>query len=251
MDLIFIVGTAGSGKSLLTANLIPWYNDKGNYTIGVNLDPGALNLPYEPDIDIRDYIDINSLMEEYNLGPNGALILASDLMATKLPELQDELNSIDPDIAIIDTPGQMELFAFRSSGPYIVNNLRADNKALIFLFDSILLSTPSNFLSIALLALSIQLRLRIPQISALSKKDLGENWRIIMKWASNAKILEEELRKDLKGENYLLNFSLLRSFLKLGVGFELIPFSSVTKEGFIELSATLSRILRGGEEVQD
>ncbi|MEM4311985.1 MAG: ATP/GTP-binding protein [Nitrososphaerales archaeon] len=251
MDIIFIIGTAGSGKSLLTANLIPWYNEKGNYTIGVNLDPGAINLPYEPDIDIRDYIDINLLMKNYGLGPNGALILASDLISTNLPELQEELNSLNPDIAIIDTPGQMELFAFRSSGPYIAENIKGDNKALIFLFDSILLSTPSNFLSIALLASSIQLRLKLPQVSALSKKDLGEHWKKAMSWSSNVKYLEEELRRDYSGNNYLLNFGLLRSLLKLGMGFELIPISSVTMEGFVELSATLTRILRGGEEVQD
>ncbi|MEM2955531.1 MAG: ATP/GTP-binding protein, partial [Nitrososphaerales archaeon] len=79
MFVIFIVGTAGSGKSLLTSTLVSWYTEKGTNAIAVNLDPGALELPYTPDVDVRNYIDLQTIMESYELGPNGALILASDL----------------------------------------------------------------------------------------------------------------------------------------------------------------------------
>ena len=82
MDALYITGTAGSGKSLLASRLLQLYKDNQSYPIILNLDPGALNLPYEPDVDVRDYIDIRTLMETYNLGPNGSLVMASDMIAT-------------------------------------------------------------------------------------------------------------------------------------------------------------------------
>ncbi len=78
-----------------------------------NLDPGATALPYNPDIDARKYVDIQKLMEEYQLGPNGALIMASDLIADRLEDMRDEIEAADPDILLVDTPGQIELFAFQ------------------------------------------------------------------------------------------------------------------------------------------
>jgi GTPase SAR1 family protein len=92
VNAIFVTGTAGSGKSLLTSRLVQWYRDTGAYPVTLNLDPGAVTLPYEPDIDVRNYIDIGTLMESYALGPNGALVMASDLVATKLDEIQEEVD---------------------------------------------------------------------------------------------------------------------------------------------------------------
>jgi GTPase SAR1 family protein len=131
MNTIFITGTAGSGKSLLTSKLLQWYNDRNSFSISLNLDPGTLDLPYEPDVDVRNYIDINTLMSSYQLGPNGALIMASDMIATRLEEIQDEINSLNADYVLVDTPGQIELFAFRESGPYFVSHFQSDNKATL------------------------------------------------------------------------------------------------------------------------
>ena len=83
MDTIFLAGTAGSGKSLLTSRLLQWYKDNKSFPISLNLDPGALNLPYKPDVDVRNYINLDTLMERYELGPNGSLIMANDMIATR------------------------------------------------------------------------------------------------------------------------------------------------------------------------
>jgi len=69
LKAIFVTGTAGSGKSLLTSKLLQWYKDRGAFSASLNLDPGSLKLPYEPDIDVRNYVDINTLMDTYELGP--------------------------------------------------------------------------------------------------------------------------------------------------------------------------------------
>lgn len=91
MDVIFIIGTAGSGKSLLSASLAEWLIEKKTSVSLVNLDPGALILPYEPQIDVRDSIRIEELMRRYQLGPNGAVIMAADLVAGETKRLNDEL----------------------------------------------------------------------------------------------------------------------------------------------------------------
>jgi GTPase SAR1 family protein len=131
MFIVFIIGTAGSGKSLLTASFSEWLKmSKQNVTV-VNLDPGALKLPYSPDVDVRNYVNVGDLMEKYGLGPNGALIMAADLIADEIDEISREIEDLTSDIVLVDTSGQMELFAFRASGPYIATELTKEPKAII------------------------------------------------------------------------------------------------------------------------
>ncbi|KFM20952.1 GTPase protein [Marine Group I thaumarchaeote SCGC RSA3] len=133
----------------------------------MNLDPGVENLPYSCDIDVRDFVDIVSIMQQYDLGPNGALVMAADLIASKIDEIQNEVNRVNPDYLIVDTPGQIELFAYRSSGRFLIDNITSEEKTNIFLFDGALITTPVNFVSIALLATSIRLRLNLPTVNVL------------------------------------------------------------------------------------
>ena len=81
MFVVFIVGTAGSGKSLLTSAFAEWLKMAKQDVAILNLDPGVVTLPYTPDLDVREYVNIANIMEEYRLGPNGALIMAADLIA--------------------------------------------------------------------------------------------------------------------------------------------------------------------------
>lgn len=104
MKSIFLTGTAGSGKSNLTGILSNWYQQEGKDVITVNLDPGVSNVPYGIDVDIRNYINLQDIMDKYNLGPNGSLILASDLIATKLEQIEEEIDEYNPDYVFIDTP---------------------------------------------------------------------------------------------------------------------------------------------------
>jgi GTPase SAR1 family protein len=164
MFILFIIGTAGSGKSFLTASFSDWLHLAKQNVITVNLDPGVLTLPYTPDIDIRDYIKIERLMEQYGLGPNGAVIMAADLIAEETERLGEEIGTFNPDIALIDTPGQMELFAFRASGPYIANELTKEPKALLYLFDAVFSFNPLNYVSNVFLSAAIYNRFFIPQV---------------------------------------------------------------------------------------
>ena len=202
MKAIFIAGTAGSGKSALVTRIKEHYTKSGSFAAVLNLDPGVEDTPYAPDVDIRDHIDIVALMRQHKLGPNGALMMASDIMASKLDLIQNEADTINPDYLIVDTPGQIELFAYRSSGPYITENLIAEEKVGIFMYDGKLITDPTNFVSISMLATSIRLRLGLPMINLLSKQDLitdmvGE----IIKWSSNLPALENAIASSTDGES--------------------------------------------------
>lgn len=252
MKAVFIVGTAGSGKSLLASHIFDYYTRNGSFVGMLNLDPGVENLPYTCDVDVRDHVDIVALMRQYDLGPNGSLIMANDLIASKIEELQREIDDVNPDYLIVDTPGQIELFAYRASGPFVVQNLNVEEKASIFLHDGALITTPTNFLSISLLATSVRLRLGVPQVNVITKVDLIED-RIkeIVGWSSSITNLEESIGRESDGEEYALASNILRGLNLGGFSPGLIPISNATGYGMINLQAALSRILSQGEEVED
>lgn len=252
MKAIFLVGTAGSGKSLLASKIYDYYTRSGAFVGMLNLDPGVENLPYTCDIDVRDYVDIATIMRQYDLGPNGSIIMANDLIASKIDDLQHEIDNVNPDYLIIDTPGQIELFAYRASGPFVIQNLNVEQKVSIFLHDGVLVTTPTNFVSIALLATSVKLRLGTSQINVLTKTDLIEDKiKTILKWSTNMASLEDAIAKESDGENFALVTNLLRGMNLGGFAQGLIPVSSSTGEGMVNLQSSLSRILNLGEEVED
>lgn len=251
MKAIFVTGTAGSGKSMLTSKILEYYQTNGVFASVLNLDPGVESLPYRPDVDVRDYVDIVQIMKQYDLGPNGSMIMANDLIASKIDDIQNEIHGVNPDYLIVDTPGQIELFAYRASGPFFIQNIDASEKTNIFLYDGTMIVSPSNFISISLLATSIKLRLGLPTINVMTKTDLiPDKIDQVLKWSSDPISLEEEL-KTLEGETYSLATDILRT-LNIGefVG-DLIPISNLTGEGMVNLQATLSRIINLGEEVED
>ena len=251
MKTIFVSGTAGSGKSLLTSKLQDYYSRNGAFAAILNLDPGVDSMPYTCDIDVRDYVDYVSIMQQYELGPNGAMIMANDLIASKIDDIQNDVNKVNPDYLIVDTPGQIELFAYRSSGRFIVDNISNEEKTNIFLFDGSLITSPVNFVSIALLATSIRLRLNLPTINVLTKTDLiGDKLKDILQWSTNLKTLENAIGNETDGDTYTLTTNILRGLNLGGFAQGLIPISNLTGDGFVNLEGALSRILNLGEEVE-
>ena len=251
MKAIFVTGTAGSGKSMLTSKILEYYQKNGVFASVLNLDPGVESLPYRPDVDVRDYVDIVQIMKQYDLGPNGSMIMANDLIASKIDDIQNEIHGVNPDYLIVDTPGQIELFAYRASGPFFIQNIDASEKTNIFLYDGTMIASPTNFISISLLATSIKLRLGLPTINVMTKTDLiPDKIDQVLKWSSDPISLEEEL-KTLEGETYSFATDILRT-LNIGeFAGDLIPISNLTGEGMVNLQATLSRIINLGEEVED
>jgi GTPase SAR1 family protein len=250
MFVVFIIGTAGSGKSMLTSSFSEWLKMSKQDVVAVNLDPGVLTLPYSPDVDVRNYVDIESLMEEYGLGPNGALIMAADLIADSVEKISEEVEEFKPDVVLVDTPGQMELFAFRASGPYIASELTREPKAIVYLFDAVFSLSPLNYVSNLFLSAAVYNRFLIPQVHLLSKCDLlpKEEADTIVDWSTDPDALEAAIEQKLEGTKRLLSRNMAHAIYELGLKFLLLPISAKTNEGMINFNTALERVLTGGDK---
>ena len=248
MFLIFVLGTAGSGKSELTAVFTRWLEMQGENAMAVNLDPGTLTLPYSANVDVRDYIRVDSLMEEYGLGPNGGLMLASEMMLEIVDQLVSDIDDFGPDVAVVDTPGQLEMFAFRDVGARIAEELSDEGKGILYLFDSTVCRDPLNYVMNMFLASAINSRFLLPQVSVLSKADLlQDDLEEIESWSEDPLILEDAINNRLSGMNRLLSQDMMEVINRLGIEFTPIPFSTRTNLGFNRLYSEVTRVFMGGE----
>jgi len=252
--LNYFIGTAGSGKSTLTGQMKDYVITRNPETsaITLNLDPGVRTIPYNPDIDIRDYIILEEVMDEYGLGPNGAMILASDLMVNFLDDLKDEIDEYNPDWIFVDTAGQLELFAFRETGPLIASTLGFGSiqRAVTFLFDSHFVLRPNGFISTLLLAASVQFRFKnISQINLLSKVDLLDEDQIemIVNWSQDFRALEDSTNEREKGLIRELSMLISEVFIQLGSTSEIIPCSVREENGLDMLFGYLQRVFDSDE----
>lgn len=249
MRFVYIMGTAGSGKSTLALALRERMSDSEVSVATLNLDPGVRWLPYSPDVDVRDYINYDRLVEEYRLGPNGALIASVDASVNHIREMKDDLERLGADYVLVDTPGQMELFAYRNAGKAIAGALSGGDYCTIFLADSIFLNKPSDFVSILLLSYSVQARFHAPQINCISKCDLlpvqllerGE------RWATDPESLKADFASEKLDLNIEISERVLDALVEMGILGEFIFTSSNTGEGLDDLYAQIQRIHSGGE----
>jgi GTPase SAR1 family protein len=245
------MGTAGSGKSALTLSLSERIQSSEIDVATLNLDPGVRWLPYSPDVDIRDYVNYDNMVDEFKLGPNGALVACVDAAVNHIDEMRSELEKIGPEYVIVDTPGQMELFAYRDAGMIIASALSERDFSTIFLADSLFLNRPSDFVSVLLLSYSIQTRFKAPQINCISKVDLMPKafYDKGILWTSDPDSLLEEFiaeSPDLKSE---IARRMLEALIDLDALGEFIFTSSNTGEGLDDLYAQIQRVHTGGEDL--
>lgn len=241
MSLVFVLGTAGCGKSTFTAKFTRFLEFNREDVMAVNLDPGSIILPYAANVDVREYIKVEELMENYGLGPNGGLMLAHDMMAGIVQDLSDDIEDFTPDICIVDTPGQMELFAFRNIGAQIAQELTDAEKGVIYLFDGVFCRDPLNYVMNMFLASAISTRFLLPQFQVISKTDMLQPHEVeeITGWAEDPYLLEEAIDSRLTGVNRVISQDMIEVIGRLGVEFAPVPVSSTTNEGFSDLYAQL------------
>lgn len=246
---IYFIGTAGSGKSTLTYAFQQWTRNLGIDSITVNLDPGVEKLLYTPDIDIREWIVLNEVMEEYNLGPNGAQIACADLLAINITEINEIINEFESDYVLIDTPGQIELFAFRPSSKFVVDSIDNEKSLFAFLFEPNLSKSPSGFVSQVMLSATIQFRLNIPCENLLNKCDLlaDEDLENIIKWAREPSYLMNSMHEESASTH--LSMEILKVLEELDVYKSLFPISSETSFGMEDLYNVIQQVYMGGEDL--
>jgi nucleoside-triphosphatase THEP1 len=171
MQVVFI-GPAGSGKTTLVNKYGEWLSQNGRKVSFINLDPGVEETPYPPSFDIRGLFTIEEIMRRESLGPNGAMIRAMDILADRSVELASQISALKEDYRLIDTPGQSELFIFRSAGPEIMRRLSTVGRTIaVFLIDGQLVSSPSDLIAVFSLAAACRLRLNIPFVHVVTKAD--------------------------------------------------------------------------------
>ena len=247
---VYFVGTAGCGKTAITAAFAEWLQSQGYDSVLVNLDPGAESFPYEPDVDIREWVRLPDIMKEYGLGPNGAQIAAADMLAINAPKVAKVLDEFETDFIIYDTPGQLELFAFRDSSKKIIETFGQEQSAICFLIDPMLARNPNGFVSSMVLSTITSFRLDIPMTNVVSKSDLLSDDEIetIENWSNDNKSLINALMDEISGAQNQVSIEVLRAMETVGIGGGIRFASSETMYGMEDIYNVLQEISSGGED---
>jgi len=250
MRNIYFIGTAGSGKSSLVRSYKEWLDLNGIDSVTVNLDPGADSLPYVPDVDIREWIDLYEVMDEYSLGPNGAQVVCADLMAVNIGKLTDVLDSFRTEYALIDTPGQLELFVFRNSSSVIVEALGKERSMSVFLADPMLCRTSNGFISSMMLSSIVQFRLQMPSMNILSKSDLLDENELnkVLQWFSDPDALYGDMLDNDTDPQTVVGMELFKAMEGIGVFGDIRAVSSSESLGMEELYGASQQCFFGGED---
>jgi len=248
---LYFLGTAGCGKSTLTHAFQLWMRSQGYDAITVNLDPGVENLLYEPDVDVRDWVRLDEIMEEYELGPNGAQVAASDMLALNVKEVADTIETFDTDYIIIDTPGQLELFAFRQSSRLVVEAFGLEESLMAFLIDPALARTPNGYVSSLMLAATVHFRLPVPMQLVLSKSDLlsDAEREKVEAWGRDNYALFSSLLDESIDSQTQVSVEFLQALESIGAGLQCSFVSADTGEGIEDIYSAAQNVLEGGEDL--
>jgi len=221
---IVVIGPAGSGKSTFVKSFLEYLNDAK----AVNLDPASDPI-YKADKDIRDFIRTEKIMKDFNLGINGALIKSMELSLNYIDEL-----ILKDDYVLYDTPGQMELFLYLSSGTDIAEKIANSDKTIaIFIVDAKVASTPENYVSILAQNAVISLRTEIPTITVFNKCDTTKFELTPLKVKEMLKeggVLSELMEK-------LVDF-----VEETTVRYRTIKISALKKEGFDDVFSAINEV---------
>ncbi|EEB05070.1 ATP binding protein [Schizosaccharomyces japonicus yFS275] len=171
----FVVGPPGAGKSTYCHGMYQFLSAIGRRCAVVNLDPANDHPAYPCAIDIREVLDIETIMETSNLGPNGALLYAMEAIEYHVDWLVERLQKLKDIYIIFDSPGQVELFTHHNSLRKVVTVLEKKlgyRPVAVQLIDSFCCTDAATYVSALLLSLKTMLQLDLPHVNVLSKADL-------------------------------------------------------------------------------
>lgn len=267
-----ILGMAGSGKTTLVDALSAYIEDdedlssvmgslsvteterdskpvlpileKGDVFV-LNLDPAVHQVPYEPNVDIRDTVDYKAVMKDYDLGPNGAIITSLNLYATRFDQVLSIVEKRAPDMraVLVDTPGQIETFTWSASGAIITDAFAMALPTLIvYVIDTDRSRNSMTFVSNMLYACSIMYKTRLPMIIVFNKVDVA-NCEYAEAWMRDF----DEFDKALNDSNFVgdLARSMAMTLEEFYKAIPTVGVSAQTGEGIPNL---ISAIMKATEQ---
>lgn len=172
-----VIGPPGSGKTTYCAKMAKFLNDQLHRpTKIINLDPANDNMTYNAAIDIMELVSVEDVMDNLQLGPNGALIYCFEYIEKNIDWLITKLTELTTDnvYLIFDLPGQVELYTHHNTVKNIFELLTTHHGfqlCTVHLVDSHYCSEPTKFISTLLLSLNTMLQIGLPHVNVLSKAD--------------------------------------------------------------------------------
>ena len=186
-----------------------------------------------------------------------AILLTTSVRANDVEDVQEAYTKH----IMLSRTGQVELFAFREASSHLVHVLGQGRACLIFLFDPLLSSTPSGFVSQMLLSSIVHFRLGLPTANFLSKSDLlePETLERILEWGENLDVLEAALFEEsanqsgFDGGGQRAEFAIgqLRMMQHAAIQPGLIPISSEMEEGQADVLSFAQNIFGGMSDAKD
>ncbi|RMZ94640.1 GPN-loop GTPase 2, partial [Brachionus plicatilis] len=114
-----VIGPPGSGKTKYCTIMQEFLSNLGRNVFVINLDPANDRLSYDCSLNVFDLINIQDVMTNCSLGPNGSLIYCMEFLETNIDWLVDNLakitKKIDRPYLLFDLPGQVELYTHHDS----------------------------------------------------------------------------------------------------------------------------------------
>ncbi|ESZ92220.1 ATP binding protein [Sclerotinia borealis F-4128] len=175
---VLVMGPAGAGKTTFCTGLINHLQNNRRSCFYINLDPAAETFSHEPDLDIKDLISLEDVMEEMGLGPNGGLIYCFEFLLENLEFLSEAIEPLTEEyLIIIDMPGQIELYTHIPILPALVKFLTRTgaldiNLCAAYLLEATFVVDRAKFFAGTLSAMSAMIMLEVPHVNILSKMDL-------------------------------------------------------------------------------
>jgi len=190
-----VIGPPGSGKTTYCNGMQQYLRLLGRNCYVVNLDPAnefcgkvekeEEGLPYEMLFDICEVVYLSSVMEKFNLGPNGGLLYCMEYVQAHWKEIVTMLESRIEEYSLknngrvyilFDLPGQVELYTHCSCihDLFLMLVKKLDMRlCVVQLLDSLFcLGNPERYISGVLWCMSAMIRLELPSVNVLSKIDL-------------------------------------------------------------------------------
>jgi hypothetical protein len=240
-----VIGMAGSGKTSLMQRVNAYKHAQGKPPYMINLDPAVTSTPYDANVDIRDTVDYKNVMKEYNLGPNGGILTASNLFATRFDQVVSlcEKRSSELDNIFVDTPGQIEIFTWSASGAIVTESFAsAFPTVVLYVVDTPRATNPQSFMSNMLQAVSILYKTRLPLIVVFNKIDVVRH-ETMLRWMEDFDEFHQAVDENPSFASDLSrSLSLvLDAFYK---GLRVAGVSAMTGEGMEELFDVIARSRR-------